>query len=129
MYNYKNCNIVHNTFVDCSEAIDFRSVSMSDSYGKNFYAPADGSKVKAQPLTANLVIADNVIRKDRMSGHDTGGAMIRVFGTHVRTSYTSNGKTIVPAGDYSIKNVVIERNRVSRIADHGKFNGNSQRDQ
>lgn len=113
MYNYKNCNIVHNTFVDCSEAIDFRSVSMSDSYGKNFYAPADGSKVKAQPLTANLVIADNVIRKDRMSGHDTGGAMIRVFGTHVRTSYTSNGKTIVPAGDYSIKNVVIERNRVS----------------
>lgn len=77
MYNYKNCNIVHNTFVDCSEAIDFRSVSMSDSYGKNFYAPADGSNVKAQPLTANLVIADNVIRKDRMSGHDTGGAMIR----------------------------------------------------
>ncbi len=56
MYNCKNCNIVHNTFVDCSEAIDFRSVSMSDSYGKNFYAPADGSKVKAQPLTANLVI-------------------------------------------------------------------------
>lgn len=113
MYNYKNCSIIHNTFVDCCEAVDFRSVSMSGSYGTNFYAPADGSKVKAQPLKANLVIADNVIRKDRMSGHETGGAMIRVFGTHVRTSYKANGKTIVPAGDYSIKNVVIENNRIS----------------
>ena len=73
----------------------------------------------------------------------------------MRTAYTSNGKTIVPAGDYSIKNVVIERNRVSGKAAgiilndvknatlrnniiyecdkhglqiHGKFNGNSQRE-
>lgn len=113
MYNYKNCNIVHNTFVDCSEAIDFRSVSMSGGYEANFYAPADGSSVTAKPLTANLVIADNVIRKDRMMGHSAGGAAIRVFGTKVTTPYVANGKTIVPAGNYSIKNVVIKNNRVS----------------
>lgn len=113
MYNYKNCSIRRNTFINCSEAVDFRSVSMSETYNMNFYAPADGSMVMPSPLAANLLISENNITKDTLEGHDSPGAAIRVFGTNVITPYISENRVVVPVGDYPVIGVYIENNQIS----------------